>query len=95
MPAPSPRISDPHVAALQGRVWKAVVERFAACRERRGLTQADLGRSLGVPRSQISAWFRRPEQMTLKAAARLLAVMDAELRVDLADLDPTREDAPS
>jgi hypothetical protein len=73
---------DP-VSTLQHQMWKAVTDRFSTCQGSHGLTQADLSRALAVPRSQISAWFRNPDKITLKGAARLLGAMDAELIVML------------
>lgn len=64
---------------LQERVWRVVRARFDARAQDDGLTQAALARSLGIRRGQVSIWLREADRMTLKAAARLLDAMDADL----------------
>ncbi len=78
--------------ALQRRIWLAVSQRFTECQSG-GLTQADLGRALGAPRSQVNVWLKSPERMTLKAAARLLAAMDAEVLVAVRTREETMRSA--
>lgn len=65
--------------ALQARVWRIVRDRFEVGEREAGLTQAVLARRMGVRRGQVSIWLRTPERMTLRAAARLLRAMGAEL----------------
>jgi transcriptional regulator with XRE-family HTH domain len=72
------------VEQLQRRVWAAVVARFHE-RQALGLTQRRLADLLGIAAPQISIWLNDPATMTLKAAARLMLAMDAEL--DLAALE--------
>lgn len=75
--------SAPEVFELQARIW-AEVNRCYRMRERtEGLTQAALARRLDLPRSQVCAWLRHPEKMTIKAAARLLEAMDARIECHL------------
>lgn len=69
---------DPAVA-LRRRLWRAVARRFAERQASHGLTQADLSRALGAPRSQVNVWLNHPDRMTLRAGARLLAAMEAEV----------------
>ena len=76
------------VACLQRRIRAEVSETFEARRSESGLTQAELGRRVGLQRERVHYWLSRPERMTLKAAARLLAGMDAELQVRAAPLPP-------
>jgi len=64
---------------LQRRVWDEVRRAFAVRRGERGLSQAELARRIGLPRERVHYWMSRPERMTLGAAARLLAGMDARL----------------
>lgn len=78
------------VQDLQAGVWRLVRQRFDDWQSETGLRQADLARALGAPRSQVNAWLRRPENLTLKAAARLLHGMDARLTCSLA---PGRADS--
>lgn len=66
-------------SALQQRVWRVVRDRFDTRARDDGLTQAALARSLGIRRGQVSIWLREADRMTLKAAARLLDAMDADL----------------
>lgn len=75
-----PSAADAAVTALQTEIWGLVRARFEAQRESRGLTQAALAAQLGVPRTQVCVWLREPGRMTVKAAARMLIVMGAELR---------------
>lgn len=78
--------------ALQRRIWLAVAQRFTEC-QAGGLTQADLGRALGAPRSQVNVWLKSPERMILRAAARLLAAMDAEVLMAVRSSDETARSA--
>lgn len=64
---------------LQTAVWREVHQAFAARRDADGMTQAELARRIGLERERVHYWLSRPERMTLKAAARLLAGMDARL----------------
>lgn len=64
---------------LQTVVWREVHQAFAVRRDVDGLTQAELARRIGLERERVHYWLSRPERMTLKAAARLLAGMDARL----------------
>nr|WP_314433514.1 helix-turn-helix transcriptional regulator [uncultured Brevundimonas sp.] len=63
---------------LQAAVWREVHQAFAA-RRADGMTQAELARRIGLERERVHYWLSRPERMTLKAAARLLAGMGARL----------------
>lgn len=69
--------SAPATAAdlLQHRLWGLV----RAAVGRQGLNQSAIARRLGVPRGLVCYWLARPERMTLKAAARLLDVIDCRL----------------
>jgi len=71
--------ADAAVADLQAEIWRLVRARFETQRRERGLTQARLAAQLGVPPSQVWGWLSDPGKMTIKAAARLLAAMDAQL----------------
>lgn len=64
---------------LQEEIWREVHRAFAKRRDEEGLTQAELARRIGLQRERVHYWLSRPEHMTLKAAARLLAGMDARL----------------
>ena len=63
---------------------------FARRRDEEGLTQAELARRMGLQRERVHYWLSRPEHMTLKAAARLLAGMDARLECRTRALEPVR-----
>lgn len=64
---------------LRRAVWSEVRRAFDVRREEQGLTQAELARRIGLQRERVHYWMSRPERMTLAAAARLLAGMDARL----------------
>ena len=64
---------------LQVRVWEEVHRAFAARRQTHGLTQAELARRIGLERERVHYWLSRPDRMTLKAAARLMAGLGARL----------------
>lgn len=81
--APAQAAADAAVADLQSQVWRLVRAQYEAQRRDRGLTQANLAAQLGVPPSQVWGWLSDPGKMTIKAAARLLAVMDARLTCDV------------
>jgi hypothetical protein len=57
------------------QIWRMVSR---ACRQS-GLTQAEIGRRIGVSRSQVCVWLREPRHMTLDAASRLLAGVGARI----------------
>ncbi len=80
------------VLELQHDVWSEVHRVFARRRDEDGLTQAELARRIGLQRERVHYWLSRPEHMTLKAAARLLAGMDVRLECRTRDLE---EDRPS
>ena len=79
------------VRTAQDALWTLVVTRFRELERERGLRQADLARSLGAYRPQIHEWLSDPSKLTIKAAGRLLAAMDAELACELkaTDRDPS------
>lgn len=64
---------------LQAEIWREVRDAFAFRQAEQGLTQAELARRMGLPRERIHYWLGRPDRMTLAAAARLMAGMDAKL----------------
>lgn len=82
-PAPAQAAADVAVAELQTQIWRLVRAQFDVERRDRGLTQAGLAAQLGVPPSQVWGWLSDPSKMTIKAAARLLAAMDARLTCQL------------
>ncbi len=75
---------------LQEEIWREVHRAFARRRDEEGLTQAELARRMGLQRERVHYWLSRPEHMTLKAAARLLAGMDARLECRTRALEPDR-----
>jgi len=80
---------DCAIDATQRAVWRTVVERFRLLQDEVQLKQADLSRRLGVSNPQIHIWLSDHRKMTLKAAARLLAAMDAGLVCSLSAEDPS------
>ena len=52
-----------------------------ALRERKGLSQTDLGKLLGLSQERISAIESHPERVTLNQLLTLLMTLDAELSV--------------
>lgn len=72
---------------LQNAVWRQVKEAFEDRREREGLNQAELARRIGLQRERVNYWMTRPERMTLKAAARLLAGMGCRLECRVSPAD--------
>lgn len=64
---------------LQAEVWREVRDAFAVRQAQEGLTQAELARRMGLPRERIHYWLGRADRMTLAAAARLMAGMNARL----------------
>jgi len=67
------------VRAAQSALWRSVVCRFRELEHASALKQADLARRLGVSRPQIHEWLSDPQNMTIKAAGRLLLAMDSSL----------------
>ena len=64
---------------LQQDVWREVRRVFETRRKQEGLTQAELARRISLQRERVHYWLSDPRRMTLRAAARLLAGMDARL----------------
>lgn len=56
-------------------------------RRRAGLTQAELGRRLGLPQSQISRWERGDVQPSLETLQRLVRACGLELTLGIANGD--------
>ncbi len=52
---------------------------FSAFRKRRGLSQAELARQMGVGQQSISQLERNPHKATVERLLRVLAQMDVEL----------------
>ena len=75
------------VCAAQQALWSLVMGRFRELERDHGLKQADLARRLGLSRPQVHAWLSDPNNLTIKAAVRLLAAMGAGLAYGLKPLD--------
>jgi len=75
---------------LQTEIWALVRLRFLQLQAGEGLTQAALAARLGVTPAQVSLWLADPRRLTVKAADRLLSVMNATVRCEL---DVARPDA--
>lgn len=73
------------ILALQTQIWALVRARFETLKATSGFTQAELASRLNIPRGQVSLYLREPHRMTIKAAARLLRAMGAELDCQLAE----------
>ncbi len=75
---------------LQVQVWRNVRRAFEIRQAEDGLTQSEIANRMGLHRARVNYWMTRPERMTLAAAARLLAAMDARLEcsVQMAQNDP-------
>ena len=73
------RLEQDVARELQAVVWGEVHRVFEVRRREEGLSQADLAGRIGLQRERVHYWMSRPERMTLAAAARLLAGMDARL----------------
>lgn len=56
-------------------------------RRRAGITQAELGRRLGLPQSQISRWERGDVQPSLETLQRLVRACGLELTLGIANGD--------
>ncbi|MBO9544599.1 helix-turn-helix transcriptional regulator [Caulobacter sp.] len=80
------------IEQLQRRIWAAVVARYRE-RQTSGLTQKHIADQLGIAPPQISVWLNDPTAMTIKAAARLMLAMGAEL--ELSALEATLTASPS
>ncbi|HNQ23408.1 MAG TPA: helix-turn-helix transcriptional regulator [Phycisphaerae bacterium] len=55
-------------------------ERIAKARKAAGLTQAQLGRKLGIPQSQVSRIERRPDHTTVKTIKRIAKALKVDVR---------------
>lgn len=64
---------------LQVQIWRNVRRAFEIRQAENGLTQSGIAARMGLHRARVNYWMTRPERMTLAAAARLLAAMDARL----------------
>jgi transcriptional regulator with XRE-family HTH domain len=56
-------------------------------RRRAGITQAELGRRLGLPQSQISRWERGAVEPSLETLTRLVRACGLELTLGIANGD--------
>ncbi len=55
-------------------------DRIAAARKAAGLTQAQLGRKLGLPQSQISRIERNPDRTTVRTLKRIARALKVDVR---------------
>lgn len=74
---PEPAVTAAAIRADRG--VEAFTEMLRAARERRGLTQRDLGRLAGVPQSHISKIESGAVDLRLSSLLALAAVLDLEL----------------
>lgn len=72
---PSTRFVDIEDAAL-----RIAADRIARARRARGWTQAELGRRLGLPQSQISRLERHPDRTTIRTLKRVAKALDVDAR---------------
>ncbi|HUU96176.1 MAG TPA: helix-turn-helix transcriptional regulator [Phycisphaerae bacterium] len=55
-------------------------DRIAAARKAAGLTQAQLGKKLGLPQSQISRIERNPDRTTVRTLKRIARALKVDVR---------------
>jgi plasmid maintenance system antidote protein VapI len=72
-----------------------MLTRLRDVQRERGLTKTGLSRLLGIPSTQVQAWFAGPTNLTLRSAGRLAAALDARLVCRLEPLNPARGDGRS
>jgi transcriptional regulator with XRE-family HTH domain len=65
------------------RLFSLIHERLEELKEEKGLTQAQVAGRLGVSEQLVSRWLAEPRNITVKAAGRLLAALEAGLLFDL------------
>jgi HTH-type transcriptional regulator / antitoxin HipB len=63
---------------------------FSAFRKRRGLSQAELARLMGVSQQTVSQLERNPDKATMERLLRAFAAMDVEIVVRARDASPGR-----
>jgi hypothetical protein len=82
---------DDEARALQKFVWRLMLTRLQDLERERGVTKSDVSRMLGVPTSQVQAWFASPTNLTLRSVARLAAALDGRLvcRFEPLSFDPS------
>lgn len=89
------------VVAITGPTTSGYVERLAGnvlriARARAGLSQRELAAAAHVPQSTIARIESGTRQPSLPVLARILAAVDLELRIDVADYDaPTTFSTPT
>lgn len=79
---------------LQAEIWRSVRRTFETLQSEDGLTQSAMADRMGLHRARVNYWMTRPERMTLSAAARLLAAMDARLECRVIRIAPASASAP-
>lgn len=75
------KLDDP---ASEWYDWEEVrarlaMNRIAAARRKAGLTQAELGKRIGLPQSQISRIERYPERTTVRTLRKLAAALGVDM----------------
>jgi transcriptional regulator with XRE-family HTH domain len=56
-----------------------MLTRLQELEREQGVTKAEISRLLGVPSTQVQAWFAAPTNLTLRSVGRLAAALDGRL----------------
>lgn len=62
---------------------KAVINEYIKCRKAQNMTQADLARRAGIPRTNITRFESGSYNPSLEMLVRLAAALDMELQISL------------
>lgn len=62
---------------------QAIIEQYVRCRKLKGMTQAELARRAGIPRTNITRFESGNYNPSLEMLVRIAAALDVSLQVQL------------
>lgn len=71
------------ITVEQQNVRQAVIDQYIRCRKEQGLTQAELARRAGIPRTNITRFESGSYNPSLEMMVRLAAALGMSLQVSL------------
>ncbi len=73
------------IEVQQKSARKNVIEQYIQCRKDKGLTQAELARRAGIPRTNITRFESGTYNPSLEMMVRLASALDMELEIGLVE----------
>lgn len=74
------------IEVYQKDTRKDVVAQYVRCRKEKGITQAELARRAGIPRTNITRFESGDYNPSLEMMVRIAAALDMRLEIGLVDI---------